>query len=44
MPTSYAHYRFGQKVVGRLPEKYQYFAYEYPEYFYAGLHGPDVLF
>ncbi len=44
MPTSYAHYRFGQKVVGRLPEKYQYFAYEYPDYFYVGLHGPDLLF
>lgn len=44
MPTSYAHYKFGQKVVDRLPEKYQYFAYEYPEYFYEGLHGPDVTF
>ena len=44
MPTSYAHYKFGQKVVERLPEKYQYFAYEYPEYFYPALHGPDLSF
>lgn len=44
MPTSYAHYKFGQKVVEKLPEKYQYFAYEYPEYFYPALHGPDLCF
>ena len=44
MPTSYAHYKFGQKVVEKLPEKYQYFAYEYPEYFYPALHGPDLGF
>ena len=44
MPTSYAHYKFGQKVVEKLPEKYQYFAYEYPEYFYPALHGPDLSF
>lgn len=44
MPTSYAHYKFGQKVVEKLPEKYQYFAYEYPEYFYPALHGPDLTF
>ncbi len=44
MPTSYAHYKFGQKVVEKLPPKYQYFAYEYPEYFYPALHGPDLSF
>ena len=44
MPTSYAHYKFGQRVVDLLPEKYHYFAYEYPEYFYPALHGPDVTF
>ena len=44
MPTSYAHYKFGQRVVDLLPPKYQYFAHEYPNYFYAGLHGPDLTF
>lgn len=44
MPTSYAHYRFGRMVVNQLPPEYQYFAHEYPEYFYPALHGPDLTF
>ena len=44
MPTSYAHYKFGRRVVDALPDEYKYFAYEYPEYFYPALHGPDTAF
>ena len=44
MPTSYAHYKFGRRVVEALPQEYKYFAYEYPEYFYPALHGPDTAF
>ena len=44
MPTSYAHYKFGRCVVDALPDQYKYFAYEYPEYFYPALHGPDTGF
>lgn len=44
MPTTYTHYRFGLQVAERLPEDLKQIIYEYPELFYTGVHGPDILF
>jgi len=44
MPTTYTHYKFGVQVLERLPEDFQKIVYEYPELFFTGLHGPDILF
>ncbi len=44
MPTTYAHYRFGQEVRKELPEKESKIVEEFPELFMIGLHGPDIFF
>lgn len=44
MPTTYAHYKFGLQVAERLPEDIRSIIEEYPELFYIGVHGPDILF
>lgn len=44
MPTTYAHYRFGQTVYNRLPEREKKMIRLYRPLFDIGLHGPDILF
>lgn len=44
MPTSYAHYKFGQEVKNRLSGEVADIVKEYPQLFHLGLHGPDLLF
>lgn len=44
MPTTYAHYRFGFQTAERLPASCRDVIREYPELFYTGVHGPDLLF
>ena len=44
MPTSYAHYKFGQEVKGKLSGEILGIIEEYPDLFNLGLHGPDLLF
>lgn len=44
MPTSYAHYKFGQEVKNRLTGEVAAIVQEYPQLFHLGLHGPDLLF
>ncbi|MBR4982115.1 MAG: zinc dependent phospholipase C family protein [Lachnospiraceae bacterium] len=44
MPTSYAHYKFGQEVRSRLTGEIAEIIAEYPQLFHLGLHGPDLLF
>jgi len=44
MPTTYAHYKFGQNVLAKLPADIQSVIFEYPQLYYAGVHGPDLLF
>lgn len=44
MPTSYAHFRFGQEVRACLTGAVAEIIEEYPQLFNIGLHGPDVLF
>lgn len=44
MASSYAHYRFGQRVLTLLPPETQELIKRYPDYYNLGLHGPDVLF
>lgn len=44
MPTTYAHYRFGNDVFERLPEQLQIEIRPYRQLFDIGLHGPDILF
>ena len=44
MPTTYAHYKFGQAVLNGLPEEYQKLIYDNKTLCDIGLHGPDVMF
>ena len=44
MPSTYAHYRMGQEVRSILEEKNKKIVEAYPELFWIGLHGPDILF
>lgn len=44
MPTTYAHYRLGQEVRGKVNEKAADAIAAYPQLFDIGLHGPDILF
>lgn len=44
MPSTYAHYRFGQNVLEQLTLKQKRIIAEYPELYLIGLHGPDILF
>lgn len=44
MPSTYAHFRFGQQVYHRLPEKLRSQIQPYKNLFDIGLHGPDLLF
>lgn len=44
MPTSYAHYKFGQEVRKQLTGNVAQVIQEYPQLFDIGLHGPDLLF
>lgn len=44
MPSTYAHYRFGQEVLRALPEELQGIAKKHLSLYHIGLHGPDILF
>lgn len=44
MPATYTHFRFGQDVKQRLPERLREIVSAEEELFDIGLYGPDVLF
>lgn len=44
MPTTYAHYRFGTQVRKSLAPEVESVISKYPDLFYFGVHGPDLLF
>ena len=44
MPSTYAHYRFGNEVLQQLPEKQQKIIQSNISIYNVGLHGPDLLF
>lgn len=44
MPTTYAHYRFGQEVKEHLSEEIRKIILENETLYNIGLHGPDILF
>ncbi len=44
MPSTYAHYRFGQEVFAALPESLAKTVRENRALYDIGLHGPDLLF
>ena len=44
MPTTYAHYRFGNQVLSLLPVEDQVLLQGYRFLFDFGVHGPDLLF
>ncbi|MCD7728704.1 MAG: zinc dependent phospholipase C family protein [Clostridia bacterium] len=44
MPSTYAHYLFGEKVASRLGGSLAKTISENKQLFYIGLHGPDILF
>lgn len=44
MPSTYAHYIFGQQIRGKLSGYERKVIDKYPELFNIGLHGPDILF
>ena len=43
MPAAYAHYRFGQLVLSRLPEEKQNLIQAHRALYDLGLQGPDPL-
>lgn len=44
MPSSYAHYRFGQLVLPRISGEAGKAVRHFPQLFNVGLHGPDIFF
>lgn len=44
MPTTYAHYKFGNEVISALPRPLQNSIENNRELFDIGVHGPDILF
>ena len=44
MPSTYAHYRFGQEVIQKVPDDIKKIILENKELYDIGLHGPDILF
>ena len=44
MPGTYAHFKLGEDVRNMVSPKVALIIDEYPEVFYIGLHGPDLLF
>lgn len=44
MPTTYAHWRFGDKCISSLPEELQTIILNNREIFDYGVHGPDIYF
>lgn len=44
MPTTYAHWRFGDKCISTLPEQLQILIQNNRDIFNYGVHGPDIFF
>lgn len=44
MPSRYAHFRFGEKVIPLLPLRVQRSVRQFPRLYDMGLHGPDIFF
>ena len=44
MPSTYAHYKFGQEIRHKLTRKEKQIIDEFPDNFNIELHGPDILF
>lgn len=44
MPSTYAHYRMGQEVLGKVSDSVAEVIQQYPDLYNIGLHGPDLLF
>lgn len=44
MPTTYAHYKFGDEVISALPRPLKGSIETHRELFDLGVHGPDILF
>ena len=44
MPSTYAHYRLGQKVLDNLTGGIKSTILNHKELYDIGLHGPDILF
>jgi len=44
MPTTYAHYKLGAKVIEELPDTLRKTVLQYRGLFDIGVHGPDIFF
>ncbi len=44
MPTTYAHYKFGEDVLKVLPEPVQHVIDAHRQLYDIGVHGPDIFF
>lgn len=44
MPTTYAHWRFGDKCIETLPDNLQTIIKNNRAIFDYGVHGPDIFF
>lgn len=44
MPTTYAHWRFGQACLKKMPKKYKTYVLNNMDIYNLGVHGPDIFF
>ncbi len=44
MPSHYAHYRFGSRIISELPPEIRRTIRQFRPLYDVGLHGPDILF
>lgn len=44
MPAAYAHFRLARQIILQLPERLKELTSSYPDLFFAGAQGPDLLF
>lgn len=44
MPSHYAHYRFGARVISELPPEIRRVVKQFRSLYDVGLHGPDIFF
>ena len=44
MPANFTHVQFGKDVIETLPRSFSILANKYPQCFFAGTQGPDLLF
>jgi len=44
MPTTYAHWHFGQECIETMPDHFKKIISQHRDFFDIGVHGPDIFF